>query len=170
MITRESRKKMGWRKGKVFTGYYKKCLVCHKQFYTVPTSSKQKTCSQNCNSLNKRILPTKDKCKQCGKDISFPKYKPKVYCSRSCGSRSRWHNSENFKTSRFAKNELRTMANKCFKCQYKNIPEILQIHHIDRNRKNNKRENVILLCPNCHEEEHYQNKDGRYKNNLGLYH
>jgi predicted HNH restriction endonuclease len=27
---------------------------------------------------------------------------------------------------------------------------ILQLHHIDGNRENNKEENLTLLCPNCH--------------------
>jgi 5-methylcytosine-specific restriction endonuclease McrA len=30
-----------------------------------------------------------------------------------------------------------------------------QIHHKDRNRENNKMENLLILCPNCHSEFHY---------------
>ena len=29
-------------------------------------------------------------------------------------------------------------------------PIVLELHHIDGNRKNNKLENLKLLCPNCH--------------------
>ena len=50
----------------------------------------------------------------------------------------------------------------CARCGYNKCPSILQIHHIDRNRKNNTMENLIALCPNCHEEDHWSNKDGRY--------
>lgn len=50
----------------------------------------------------------------------------------------------------------------CARCGYDKCSGILQIHHIDRNRKNNTMENLIVLCPNCHEEDHWQNKDGRY--------
>lgn len=44
-------------------------------------------------------------------------------------------------------------AEKCEKCENtewlgKKIP--LQLHHIDGDRKNNKLENLQLLCPNCH--------------------
>ena len=50
----------------------------------------------------------------------------------------------------------------CMRCGYDKYPSILQIHYIDRNRKNTTMENLIVLCPNCHEEDHLINKDGRY--------
>jgi predicted HNH restriction endonuclease len=30
----------------------------------------------------------------------------------------------------------------------------LVIHHIDRNRRNNADENLMVLCPNCHTRTH----------------
>lgn len=51
---------------------------------------------------------------------------------------------------------------KCNRCEYKDIPEILQIHHIDRNRANNCITNLEVLCPNCHCIEHYVKQDGIY--------
>lgn len=44
---------------------------------------------------------------------------------------------------------------KCEKCGWKEVNKFngfipIQINHIDGNRKNNKRENLIILCPNCH--------------------
>ena len=35
-------------------------------------------------------------------------------------------------------------------CEICNYDEILDVHHIDKNRKNNKINNLIVLCPNCH--------------------
>ncbi|MCI0548960.1 MAG: HNH endonuclease [Candidatus Rokubacteria bacterium] len=32
---------------------------------------------------------------------------------------------------------------------------MLQVHHRDRHRANNGLENLALLCPNCHAEEHH---------------
>jgi hypothetical protein len=32
------------------------------------------------------------------------------------------------------------------------------VHHRDRNRTHNDEENLELLCPNCHYEEHYLEK------------
>jgi 5-methylcytosine-specific restriction endonuclease McrA len=37
----------------------------------------------------------------------------------------------------------------------------LTVHHKDRNRKNNTRENLEILCPICHAIEHlHEHKDG----------
>lgn len=50
---------------------------------------------------------------------------------------------------------------KCSDCGYDSIKEILVIHHINRDRTNNKLENLKVLCPNCHAIEHYfENKNG----------
>ncbi len=43
---------------------------------------------------------------------------------------------------------------RCERCTHERV-EILQVHHKDRNRNNNEMENLELLCPNCHTEEHY---------------
>lgn len=47
---------------------------------------------------------------------------------------------------------------KCEDCGFNAVPEILQIHHLDRNRRNGSHDNVLLLCPNCHAIRHF--KDG----------
>lgn len=52
---------------------------------------------------------------------------------------------------------LEERGNKCEKCGYAKY-EILHVHHIDRNRNNNNLENLALVCPNCHYEEHYLEK------------
>lgn len=44
---------------------------------------------------------------------------------------------------------LRNFPNKCFCCGYNNV-HALEVHHIDKNRSNNKLENLIILCANCH--------------------
>ena len=37
-----------------------------------------------------------------------------------------------------------------------------EIHHRDRNTENNKMDNLVLLCPNCHSSMHH-NLDGSLK-------
>jgi hypothetical protein len=58
---------------------------------------------------------------------------------------------------------FRTKEQKCERCKYTKIPEVLHVHHKDRNRNNNIIENLEVLCPTCHEEDHFTNKDGRWK-------
>lgn len=48
---------------------------------------------------------------------------------------------------------IRKIYDKCCECgilEWNNKPIILEIHHIDGDSKNNKLENLQLLCPNCH--------------------
>jgi 5-methylcytosine-specific restriction endonuclease McrA len=46
----------------------------------------------------------------------------------------------------------------CERCGYNN-QNILQIHHKNRRRSDNSIENLEILCPNCHYEEHILNKN-----------
>lgn len=46
----------------------------------------------------------------------------------------------------------------CKLCKIKDY-RILAVHHIDRNRKNNKIKNLIWLCHNCHFLVHYFKKE-----------
>ena len=43
---------------------------------------------------------------------------------------------------------------KCVKCDVKNtyngLPITLEVDHVDENWRNNKKENLQFLCPNCH--------------------
>jgi len=43
---------------------------------------------------------------------------------------------------------------KCERCGY-NKSKILQVHHKDRNPKNNDFKNLEIICPNCHSEDHH---------------
>ncbi len=44
---------------------------------------------------------------------------------------------------------------RCNRCPYDKYKEVLQVHHKDKNRKNNSISNLEVLCPTCHAEEHY---------------
>jgi len=66
--------------------------------------------------------------------------------------------------SKYRATALSVKEQKCERCGYNKNPEILVVHHMDRNRKNGAKENLEMLCPNCHEEEHFLNNDGRFKN------
>ena len=49
---------------------------------------------------------------------------------------------------------IKEKGKQCEKCEYK-VYEVLQVHHKDRNRNNNDMNNLELICPNCHAEEHF---------------
>jgi len=66
------------------------------------------------------------------------------------------------KTAWLLRKRLIASIGQCQRCGWGVESGILQIHHKDRNPKNNARENVELLCPICHELDHFANKDGRF--------
>lgn len=63
---------------------------------------------------------------------------------------------------------LKATIGKCERCNWCETPDILQLHHKDRNTRNNKRENLELLCPICHELDHLGKRDGRYAPGRGF--
>lgn len=55
----------------------------------------------------------------------------------------------------------RGLISQCSECRYDEHPEILVVHHVDRDRTNNDLANLKILCPNCHALEHYiENRNG----------
>lgn len=42
----------------------------------------------------------------------------------------------------------------CFRCSYREFTSCVDIHHIDKDRNNNKKENLIPLCTCCHRSLH----------------
>lgn len=109
-------------------------------------------------------------CETCGND--FYRYPSKIkqaeatghkirFCSHKCYDRSGSKNrSWNGGSPDYWRKELITAGASCDSCGYKEEPGILQIHHKDRDRSNNVRENIAVLCPNCHALEHFRAKDG----------
>ena len=104
-------------------------------------------------------------CLNCGRII----FQKKKFCNNKCQKEyqyltyiKKWKNNEvnglrgAYQTSLYIKDYLyKKYNNKCARCGWNeinpytgNIP--LEIEHIDGNYLNNKEENLILLCPNCH--------------------
>jgi 5-methylcytosine-specific restriction endonuclease McrA len=51
----------------------------------------------------------------------------------------------------------------CNRCGFDAHPEILTVHHKDRDRSNNLTDNLEVLCPNCHALEHYAEGNKSFK-------
>lgn len=154
-----------WYTGGVSELYKRKpntsCFVCSKPVYRRPAET-QKNGRAFCGLACYGMASRKEKpCIVCGALILASKNA--VTCSRSCANRHRV--GIKYKLGRPKKDKvqnqrglkLRLIAQrgaKCEKCTYSRI-EILQVHHKDRDRKHNNLENLSLICPNCHAEEHY---------------
>ena len=139
------------------------CKVCGKEL-----NGQQKFfCSHSCSAKANNVLRGEKKyCKNCGKVL---KEYQNNFCSHDCDQEFRykeyivrWKNGEeNGINGKYGfSNHLRRYFFekydcKCQKCGWREVNETtgkvpLQIHHIDGDYKNNKEENIQLLCPNCH--------------------
>lgn len=140
------------------------CRICKKSIYRRPGSLKKSGgrafCSQVCYGISCR---KESPCLICGRSIlaSFNK----KTCSRSCANRHRAgiqykinRPRDKVVSERAIKTRLiKERGRACQRCGYSKF-EILQVHHKDRDRKNNSLDNLELICPNCHCEEHFLEK------------
>ena len=96
-------------------------------------------------------------CPNCKKSFGTKKESPdeKITCSRSCAN-SYFRSGTNHPNWKEESTNYRTKINivHCERCDYNSNINILQVHHKNRNRKDNSKENLEVLCPNCHCIEH----------------
>lgn len=154
---KEEKKKYCLYCGKEITGDYRKIFCNHS---CAASYNNKGTVRNGTERKNK-------KCLNCGKDLSSYQ---KKFCSNACQKEykyqeniKKWKNGEDVGWTghaagikSFIKRYMFEKCNcKCEKCGWGEKNPItnttpLQIHHIDGNCKNNKEENLQLLCPNCH--------------------
>lgn len=149
-------------------GAYFKCETCGKVFYVMPSRIKQmekkgsriRFCSMACYDKRGENNPFWGKKH---KKISIKKMKNHPDRSRfPKGSDNpnfiRWAEGiVVYKSLQKIKRYIINKKGKCTKCGFSDR-RILTIHHIDKNKYNNKKENLMVICPNCHSLEHV--KDG----------
>lgn len=137
------------------------CSVCKKAIYRRPfqiqENKKGVFCSNACYGFScRREKP----CDVCKKPILAGLNRRT--CSKSCSNKSRKgirygleRPYDKVKDQRTIKKKILDMRGaECERCKF-NIVEVLQVHHKDRKRNNNKSSNLEILCPNCHSIEHY---------------
>ena len=138
-----------------------KCIICEKQIYRRPIvleRSKGKAfCGQACYGVSCR----KEKpCIICNKLILSSLHR--ITCSRGCSNIHREGIKYGLGRPKDKVEEIRSIkirllqnrGEKCERCGYSKA-EVLQVHHKDKNNKNNEFNNLEIICPNCHYEDHY---------------
>lgn len=140
------------------------CGVCAQSVYRRPVElqrSKGKAfCSLHCYGISQR---KETPCIICA--IPILASKNKKTCSRSCANKHRagikykiGRPRDKVVYQRGLKIRLiEQRGARCERCSYGKV-EILQVHHRDWHHSNNVMENLELICPNCHAEEHYLEK------------
>ena len=156
----------------------RKCAQCRESFIYRRSETSRKFCSYPCRFAFRRFERRAFNCKRCGKEVvraltARNRRSRSVFCSRKCAAvlnrgsvqlRSGNIGSDNKRAKVVLLSEGITA---CQRCGYNTFPEILELHHVDRNRNNRRRENLLILCPNCHTLDHFRARDGSFSANLG---
>lgn len=134
------------------------CEICQKEFEHISCrATKAKYCSTKCYHQGQREKgKTLYKCHHCEKEFRDSASTKRKYCSKACVNKGRkveWNPV--FSTVRKKMIKMGKVE-KCEKCGYNEVPNILGVHHIDKNRNNNSIENLMVVCPNCHSLIHHK--------------
>lgn len=152
-----------------------KCLECSRLKEVDSREVRRgngKFCSRSCSSrYNGRVQKLNNVvCSGCGKEFYKSKSSKKnsksglFFCDRACkDSAQRLGGIEEIQPPHYNNGKhnyreiaYRTYERKCNKCGYNNHPEILEVHHKDKDTNNNNVANLEVLCPNCHKLAHLE--------------
>jgi 5-methylcytosine-specific restriction endonuclease McrA len=151
-------------------GAWLKCVTCSTDFYVFPERlrrpAKVRFCSKKCYTRVGTDNPFYNK-----KHTKITREKWALNPDRSQFSSG--EQNPNFirfgKTSGFFgttfiwwRTHLLEKIGKCEVCGFSD-KRILEVHHKNRDRGDNTRNNLILVCPNCHSIDHWESKSGKYK-------
>ena len=138
-----------------------KCAICQKEIYRRPVQMERSGDKSYCGQICFGISCRKEKpCIVCNKLILSSLHR--VTCSRSCSNIHRKGIKYRIGRPKDKVEEIRAIkvrlfsvrGEKCERCGYDKA-EILQVHHKDRNNRNNDLINLEIICPNCHYENHH---------------
>jgi hypothetical protein len=163
----------------------KNCLNCQKAFEAPVRDLKRgraKYCSLSCSSIHTKSLKPKPKsnciCAFCSTEFYLKASKLKAsksglyFCKRVCKDAAQRiefgligiHPAHyNNGTHCYRDVAFRNYKLVCNRCGYSKHPEVLEVHHRNCNRTDNSLENLEIICPTCHEENHFLEGTGKWR-------
>lgn len=166
--------------GRKREGYKRTCPICNNEFNASLRFAKNgeaKYCSKICLGVSSRKPKVKHICSNSNCNKEFERSKPKsgentskhlkFFCSRKCKDEAqRIGGVKEIQPPHYGKDNpkkdyrilaFRHKKPECEECGYNKYKEVLDVHHVDKNRTNNNINNLKILCPTCHREEHFLN-------------
>lgn len=158
--------------GKLRYGKKIQCACCHTEFIT-RIDQPQKFCSKRCQYKFRTLSNCiQTECAWCHKPIQIKISQHKRcksglhFCSSEChGLASRLEGGlTEVMPAQYGNGSGQYTYRKLFTteemfchvpgCGYNRHPSVIVVHHLDGNRKNNVKSNLLPVCCNCHEEIH----------------
>jgi hypothetical protein len=154
-------------------GVFLACETCKSEFYVMPSRLRQaekhgvtvRYCSMTCYGKHGTSNPFHGKTHakvSIERMISHPN-RPKFKADATNPNIVRFGSDYKHQESRRLRGRLLDERGaRCEWCGYSEVAGVLEIHHEDRNRRNNDKANLKILCPTCHAVDHYVRGDGAY--------
>ena len=130
------------------------CIKCKKDIkkfaYQLKSINLTKYICKSCKIINGRLKKT---CPVCSREFETLKSENNKTCSYSCSNKlfRTGESNGNWKKDSYRSTCFLYHEKKCVICDE---DKIVEVHHYDENRKNNKPENLIPLCPSHHQYIH----------------
>jgi 5-methylcytosine-specific restriction endonuclease McrA len=139
--------------------YKRICKTCGKEFKAIFLTKNKEYCSLACIQRHP--------CQLCGKIITGRvtfQSGEKKFCGRTCAAfvNRTLKSKISYMPNGFARSIKDHGKIICNRCGIDDI-QFLIVHHIDRNRLNNKIENLETLCANCHHKIHWGDSEKRMR-------
>ncbi len=150
------------------------CETCHRDFFVTAARIKQTSknghairfCSMKCYQKKGDLNPRwgkKMKRESVLKSLNHPNRKLFQSGKNNPNYKRFEYNPHKRANPDSARRVEKHKAPACVRCGWDLEKSVLQVHHKDRNPRNNVATNLEVLCPNCHECEHFIAKDGRWR-------
>ena len=147
--------------------YYLGPKMCKQCSTVIPFESHTNVfCSHSCSATfnnTRKISNSKlSRCQHCGTEVKQNKHMTRKFCSNRCQGDFKFINSfldwyylldtsfENKTLREFLRVWVGYKCSVCGISDWNNKEITLEVEHIDGNSENSSRDNVCLLCPNCH--------------------
>ena len=140
------------------------CENCEKQFLKSEIATKETNrhfCSQECYRAKVQAKHMELICDQCGEPFNWRVRNKSSksglrFCSRKCKDQAQRIGGlvipSHYGTTEFKYREIafRNYPKKCEMCDYDTYEQGLEVHHLDGDRQNNDKCNLMVLCGTCH--------------------